>query len=137
MHVGQNFAEGTLTAIGFVMLFARKPAQEIRRTVVELVGDEMVTDTAIRLTPFRVEEGRTRTIESDGHEYMAWTRYTLSHTRVGCSSLVVDLRRSEGVFGHLTVRSEEVAIGVSPTDDGTAVVINFETFAALSHEPGA
>ena len=61
--VGDYFAEGTLTSVGFGVLLAGQPAEKVGRAVVQRIGNEMVTNTDILLAVF-VFEGRTVTIES-------------------------------------------------------------------------
>ena len=78
VHVGKDGTEGTLTAVGFGVLGTREPAEEVRGTVVERVGDEMMTDA--RFAGCRVH--RTVTIESQCHEDVAALATCTSFNRI-------------------------------------------------------
>ena len=76
VHVGKDGTEGTLTAVGFGVLGTREPAEEVRGTVVERVGDEMMTNADVR-APFLtfplkgqgcVFKRGSRAIESERHK---------------------------------------------------------------------
>ena len=72
VHVGKDGTEGTLTAVGFGVLGTREPAEEVRGTVVEFVGNEMMTNVRGSLfyhSYFRLV--RTFAVESQCHEDVA------------------------------------------------------------------
>ena len=79
VHVGKDGTEGTLTAVGFGVLGTREPTEEVGRTVVERVRDEVMADTDVR-APFQtfplkgqgcVFKCGSLAIESQCHEYVA------------------------------------------------------------------
>ena len=39
VHVRQDYAQGPLASVGFGVLFAREPAEEVGRTIVAFVGN--------------------------------------------------------------------------------------------------
>ena len=80
VSVGDECFEGSAAVIGFVMLCAGEPAQEIFRAVVQKVFDEMMTDADIGLT-ISVEECRSVTVEDLAHEGMAGPGSEMTHAR--------------------------------------------------------
>ena len=71
VHVGQDFAQGTLSAVGFGVFGTSKPTEEVGGTVVESVRNEMVTDTYVLFASLWVGECWPRPIESERHEDVA------------------------------------------------------------------
>ena len=65
--VGYDFFEGTLTTVGFGVLGTCEPAKEVRRFVIQRVGNEVMADA--RFAGCRVYG--TFAIESERHEKMA------------------------------------------------------------------
>ena len=70
ISVGDDGFESTTAVIGYTMLLTRKPAEEVLRTVVERIFDEMVAEAEIGIT-FTVNKSWPLTIEDFTHEDMA------------------------------------------------------------------
>ena len=62
--------EGTATVIGFVVLRVREPAEEVLRTVVERIIDEVMTVTEIGFS-FAIDEDFSFTVENLAHKDVA------------------------------------------------------------------
>jgi len=92
VHIGQDFPQSTLPAVGFGVLLTGEPTEEIGRAVVEFVGDEMVAEILCTLViallggghSSRLSGGRSgaRTIESKRHEDVAAFIVKVPHYRI-------------------------------------------------------
>ena len=67
--IGDCSFEGAAAVVRFVVLGVIEPTEEVLRTVVQRVFDEMVADTEVALT-FAVDEGGAFTVEDLAHEDM-------------------------------------------------------------------
>jgi len=106
--------EGALAVVCDAMLLAGEPAEEIGRTIVEQVWNEMMTDTDVGFS-FVVGEGRSFAIESHCHRHVA---RQITCVQVGCGMIVAMslVRFGETICGFLSVGLEEKAIGMRPPD---------------------
>jgi len=68
--IGDEGFEGTATVIGFVVLRVREPAEEVLRTVVERIIDEVMTVTEIGFS-FAIDEDFSFTVENLAHKDVA------------------------------------------------------------------
>ena len=69
VSIGDECFEGTTAVVRFVVLRVREPAEEVVRTIVERVVDEMMTVAVIGLA-FAVNEYLSFTVEDLAHEDM-------------------------------------------------------------------
>ena len=139
MHVRQHLTQGALAAVGYGMLGTSEPAKEVGRTVVERIGDEMMTDADF--AGCRVD--RTISEESKRHENVAGFVYSyvqnrIQFTRFSCFVLLNRKLhgRTEFVRDFLSLRIKKVAVGMCPTDD-VFCVLEWYLFASLVEEPDA
>lgn len=65
--IGDDGFKGAATVVRFAVLGVIEPTEQVLRTIVQRVFDEMVADTEIRLA-FAVDKGRSLAIEDLTHE---------------------------------------------------------------------
>ncbi len=79
VSIGDDGLEGFLAVVGDTMLLAGEPAEEISRTIVEQVWNEMMTDTDVGFA-FAVGESRSFAVESKSHENV--TKFVVVNFRI-------------------------------------------------------
>ena len=68
---GHYLLERSLSPVRFGVFGTCQPAQQVGRTVVEDIRNQVMTDTNMCFAGFRIGEGGTVTIESERHKDMA------------------------------------------------------------------
>ena len=81
VHVGQDLAQGALPPVGFGVFLTGEPAEEIGRSVVELVRNEMVANADVGFAVF-VGKRRSRTNPRECHERVAALAAKMPHSGV-------------------------------------------------------
>ena len=84
--IGDCGFEGAATVVRFAVLRVREPTEEVLRTVVQRVFNEMVADTEVALT-FAVDEGGAFSVEDLAHKDVAQTRFVMSQIRRGVAAV--------------------------------------------------
>ena len=120
--------------VGLGVFRAREPTEEVGGLVVERIWDEMVADAVF--TGCRV--CWTVTIECKRHEEMAVPDSCCSQTWIRRTTAITFVlhTRAKIVRNLLSLRVEEIAVRVCPTDDAAGVVKGY-LLAALVEEPDA
>ena len=118
MQVTDHLTQCSLPPVGFGVLLTGEPAQEIGWAVVEFVGDEMVANADVGFAVLAGVRGAFA-VESERHEDVAvGMRQPTSHTRITTTLFVRPLSTlGISVRNLLSLRIEEIAVGVRPTDD--------------------
>ena len=144
--VRHDFFEGTLTPVRFGMLGTGQPTEEVGGLIIQRIGDEVMADTDVR-APFQtfplkgqgcVFKRGSRAIESKSHEQMAgFTAQSTVSWITTTFPFSTSLRRwTESVRNLLSLRVEEIAVRVCPSDNAEGVVKRY-LLAALVEEPYA
>ena len=80
VSVGNDRFQGSATFICFAVFGSGEPTEEVLRTVIEQVFDEVMADTVIRFA-FTVDEGRAFAVEDLAHDDVAIHTVELPYAR--------------------------------------------------------
>ncbi len=105
------------SAVGFAVCRAIEPAEEVRRTIVERIVDEMVHLSDVGITVLTDEDG-SGTVESERHEDVAVLAAEMAHVRrmIPSSHLFGAVCGGMRVQKFLSQRAEKIAVRMSPED---------------------
>ena len=117
VKISEKVLEEAASAVGFAVCRAIEPAEEVCRTIVEGIIDEMVHLPDVGIT-VPVDEDRSWTIESERHEDVAGFVAEIAHVRriVPSPFLFGTHGRSIHVQDFVSLCCKKIAVGMSPED---------------------
>ena len=127
-----GLTQGALASVGFEVFGTGEPAEEVGGTVVLEIAGQMMAKAFVFLSGFRVNKYRTRSIMRKRHGAVARDT-AVTQIRRGMVATMEHVRRGQIVCHSLSVRIEEIAVGMSPSDDAVAF-FGRDLAAALGEE---